>query len=78
MSDKDELERQKFEKWVCDEYPWGPEALNDSVWVSRKDGRGYYIVPDKYDCLCWSFIGWLARSKQEQSDGDTEGRPTPP
>lgn len=56
-----EESRKQFEEWVCNEYPWGADALSASFWQGKHDSSdGYYIVGDQYDCLYWSYIGWKA------------------
>lgn len=66
MSDKDELERQRFESWIVSQ----PGGLSTDMYEPTQR----YFENDVQ--LAWK--AWLARSKQEQNDGDTEGRPTPP
>lgn len=54
MTNNDELERQKFEQW-----------LKLKGHRTDRDINGDYVFA--YAASTWS--GWLARSKQEQSDG---------
>ena len=49
--------RQGFETWVCKEYPWGPDALDKSIFC---DASGRYFAADEFDCLYWAWMGWQA------------------
>ncbi|WKV23801.1 hypothetical protein [Yersinia phage vB_YenS-P840] len=50
-------DRQGFETWVCKEYPWGPDALDKSMFC---DASGRYFAADEFDCLYWAWMGWQA------------------
>lgn len=56
MTGNDELERQRFERW-----------LKSKDYCAKKDGDGNYA--SYYVENLWRSL--LARSKQEQSDGET-------
>lgn len=52
MSDKDELERHKFEKWI-----------KSKGHRTDRDCKGEYVF--SYAASTWA--GWLARSKQDKA-----------
>ena len=51
MIDKDELERQKFERW-----------LDKNSYNKQRDRMGLYGA--SFCQIAW--VGWIARSKQEE------------
>lgn len=54
MSDKDELERLRFEAWIQE---WWPQTKGNLVF--KEDGYGNHFVN-------YAWEGWQARSKQEE------------
>lgn len=53
MASNDELERQKFERWLAE---WWPQTKGNIV--RTEDGYGNHFVD-------YAWHGWIARSKQE-------------
>lgn len=62
MTSNDELERQGFEEWYCRNY------RTPLTHMQRHDKSGDYF--DRQTRAAWR--AWLARSKQEQSDGQEQ------
>ncbi|MES4614209.1 hypothetical protein V2154_16705 [Ewingella sp. CoE-038-23] len=62
--------REEFEKWLCQEYEWGNDALNAAHFCDGKSpSDSYYMGGDFYfdghscsEALFWAWRGWQAKS----------------